>query len=64
MTFRCDMCTEISLPRTKMHKIVAGVRDVQYVDQATGDVIAEGFETTAEVKVCDICFDDINEPIV
>jgi len=64
MTFKCDLCAETSEPRTKMHKVVANIRDVQYVNPGNAqDVIATGFETVNEVKLCDICFKDVNEVI-
>lgn len=60
MSFTCQVCNTPQPARTKPHKVVTEIRNVQYppVRDNNGNVkkIPIGYETVKELNVCPECF--------
>jgi len=58
MTFKCELCGDISKPREKQHKVVSAVR---YCNYNNGEKITAGFEPLKELVLCETCNTEVSE---
>jgi len=53
--FKCEICSRITKPREKCHKVVAETRTRYYPSGS------QGWEIVREIGVCESCYEDQGE---